>query len=103
MIPAPVIALGVVFYDCQRGHGAVERYARDQAVSYMRRKAEDAGDAMPFYEALADALATRAAAKLKRLRHKSAGADPRIFACNHAAHDAGTAADCPMCAHLVKP
>jgi hypothetical protein len=70
VIPAPIIALGVVFYDCQRGHGTLERYARDQAVSYMRRKAEDAGDAMPFYEALADALATRAAVRLNKLERR---------------------------------
>lgn len=65
MIPADLIALGVAFYDTQRGYGAAEGYARHQAVAYMRRKADDCGDAMPFYEALADALAARAAAKWK--------------------------------------
>lgn len=59
-----VIALGVAFYDAQRGHGSSDLFARHQAVAYMRRKADDAGDAMPFYEALADALARRAAARI---------------------------------------
>lgn len=59
-----LINMGVAFYDVQRRYGASERYARDQAVSYMRRKAEDCGDAMPFYEALADALAARASGNI---------------------------------------
>lgn len=60
MISQELIALGVVFYDTQRGHGATDRAARRAAVCYMRRKDADAGDAMPYYEAMADALARRA-------------------------------------------
>jgi hypothetical protein len=59
-----LVLLGMAFYDVQRHYGASERYARDQAVRYMRRKAEDCGDAMPFYEALADALAARASGNI---------------------------------------
>lgn len=67
---AELIAMGVAFYDTQRGYGAAERYARNQAVCYMRRKADDPGpDMMPWYEALADALACRAAARIPEEMH----------------------------------
>lgn len=45
-------------------------------VCYMRRKAADCGDAMPFYEALANALALRARAR--SLLHE-AGVSPVIY------------------------
>lgn len=64
MIDPKLIALGVSFYDIQRGHGAADRGARHEAVCYMRRKDADTGDAMPYYEALADALALRATAQI---------------------------------------
>jgi hypothetical protein len=64
MIPANLAELGVAFYDELRRHGNDDGSARHATVCYMRRKAADAGDAMPFYEALADALATRAAARM---------------------------------------
>ncbi len=60
MICADLVALGVTFYDAQREHGYIERVARHSSVAYMRRKDADVGDAMPYYEALADALARRA-------------------------------------------
>jgi hypothetical protein len=65
VIPHGLIAAGVAFYDIQRGYGATERYARSQAVCYMWRKDPDASpDPMPFHEALADALATRASVRI---------------------------------------
>lgn len=66
MIPADLIALGVSFYDAQRGHGAADHHARHASVAYMRRKELEpfSADAMPYHEALADALATRAAARI---------------------------------------
>lgn len=59
-----LLALGVAFYDAQREHGADDFGARHAAVCYMRRKDADVGDAMPYYETLADALARRAQARL---------------------------------------
>jgi hypothetical protein len=64
VISPELIALGVSFYDIQRGHGTTDRGARHATVSYMRRKDADTGDAMPYYEALADALAKRAAERI---------------------------------------
>lgn len=60
MISPDLIAAGVAFYDTQRGYGAQDHVARRAAVYYMRRKDADVGDAMPYYEALANALAERA-------------------------------------------
>lgn len=65
MITPDLITLGVSFYDTQRLHGADDAHARHAAVCYMRRKDADAGDAMPFYESLADALARRAQEMLR--------------------------------------
>lgn len=65
MIPAELVALGVAFYDVQVTHCGEERIARHAAVCYMRRKVADPGDAMPFYEALAEVLALRAAARIR--------------------------------------
>jgi hypothetical protein len=65
MIPADMVTLGVTFYDRMREHGAADFDARHVAVCYMRRKAPDgSGDAMPYYEALADVLAWRASARI---------------------------------------
>lgn len=64
MITPALVDLGVAFYDSLREHGATDYSARHQAVCYMRRKDADCGDAMPYYEALANALGSRAAAKL---------------------------------------
>lgn len=66
MIAPELIALGVSFYDIQRGHGVADRGARHEAVCYMRRKELDPAspDAMPYHEALADALARRASARI---------------------------------------
>lgn len=60
MISPTLLGAGVAFYDSQRAHGAHDRTARHAAVFYMRRKDQDVGDAMPYYEALANALADRA-------------------------------------------
>ena len=60
MISPTLLDAGVAFYDSQRAHGAQDRTARHAAVFYMRRKDADVGDAMPYYEALAGALADRA-------------------------------------------
>lgn len=65
MTSQKVIALGIAFYDIQREqYGATDRDARHETVSYMRRKDADTGDAMPYYEALANALSVRATSKL---------------------------------------
>lgn len=63
MISADLITMGVSFYDTLRLEGVPDRHARCAAVCYMRRKDADAGDAMPYYETLADALARRATDK----------------------------------------
>lgn len=65
---ADILLLGVAFYDTQKFHGASDYTARHCAVAYMRRKDADVGDAMPYYEALANALAIRAAARLSASR-----------------------------------
>lgn len=64
MIAPDLVELGVAFYDSQCHHGATDRMARHATVCYMRRKDADMGDAMPYYEALADALALRASRRL---------------------------------------
>lgn len=64
MISPNLLALGVGFYDVMREHGADDYSARRLAICYMRRKAEDPGDAMPFFEALAAELADRAHARI---------------------------------------
>ena len=68
MISPDLLATGVAFYDAMRGHGANDSTARHAAVYYMRRKDQDTGDAMPYYEALANALADRAQARIKDAR-----------------------------------
>lgn len=92
MIAADLVALGVAFYDAQRGHGAADHRARHATVSYMRRKELEpfSPDAMPYHEALADALAARAAERI-------ANADKRLFSCHHIAHDLHGMDACPLC------
>lgn len=65
MVTNSLTTLGIAFYDTVRGYGAGDRDARHAAVAYMRRKDADVGDAMPYYEALAVALADRAQARIK--------------------------------------
>lgn len=61
-----IIALGVAFYDALRSDGYADYDVRHAAVCYMRRKDPDCEwDSLPFYEALADALAKRAAARIQ--------------------------------------
>jgi hypothetical protein len=68
VIPPELVAIGVRFYDALRAEHS-EYDARQAAVCYMRRKCPELeGDAMPFHEALADALATRAADRIKTAR-----------------------------------
>ncbi len=64
MIAPDLIDLGVSFYDNMREHQCDDKSARHAAVCYMRRKDADAGDAMPYYEALANALAIRAGERI---------------------------------------
>ncbi len=64
MIAPDLIALGVSFYDTMREHQSCDKDARHAAVCYMRRKDADVGDAMPYYTALANALAERAADRI---------------------------------------
>lgn len=68
MIAPALLVAGVAFYDSQRLHGAQDRTARHAAVFYMRRKDCDVGDAMPYYEALANALADRAQGRIASAR-----------------------------------
>jgi hypothetical protein len=65
MIAPAVIELGITFYDEMRRSHLDDHTARHAAVSYMRRKDADAGDSMPYYEALARALADRAQERIR--------------------------------------
>jgi hypothetical protein len=65
VIAAELVTLGVEFYDAMRSQQLDDHGSRHAAVFYMRRKDADVGDAMPYYEALAAALADRAAARIR--------------------------------------
>jgi len=60
VIPADLTATGISFYDLARAQGLSDHAARHGAVHYMRGQG-GVWDFIDYYEALADALATRAA------------------------------------------
>jgi hypothetical protein len=72
VIAPEIVNLGVLFYDALTRQGYPNHESRPAAVCYMRRKEVEptSSDAMPYFEALADALAQRAALKLKALRRR---------------------------------